>query len=142
MIISDKQLTMSVRELNRLQDGLQRIECRAPGNAREVADDALALKSHIAVLKKDIRAFRALKRGGVKTAKCSSLKELSTVLVKARILSGMTQSDLARSIGTPPQQVQRYESTKYSGVGLRRVIQIAEALDVKVTAEYQVPDVE
>ena len=46
-------------------------------------------------------------------AKSVSLEELRSVLVRARIISGISQSDLASALGANRQQFERYEATVY-----------------------------
>ena len=57
------------------------------------------------------------------------LKEVPNALVRARIASGLTQAALAEKIGLKPQQIQRYESTKYAHASLARIQQIAQAIE-------------
>ncbi len=136
MILSDKQLTISVRELNRLQEDFERFEFFTPEEIAENKAQMNALSDRIAKLKEDIRAYRSLRRGTVNGVKCEGLEDFAQLLIKARIISRMTQSQLARAIGVQPQQIQRYESTEYAGVGLKKAIQIARTLGVKVVAEF------
>ncbi len=136
MILSDKQLTISVRELNRLQGDFERFEFFTPEEIAENKAQMNALSDRIAKLKEDIRAYRSLRRGTVNGVKCEGLEDFAQLLIKARIISRMTQSQLARAIGVQPQQIQRYESTEYAGVGLKKAIQIARTLGVKVVAEF------
>ena len=60
----------------------------------------------------------------------SSLAELPTLLVKARIARGWTQRDLADALGVAEQQMQRYEATGYRAASLARLCDVAEALNV------------
>ena len=94
------------------------------------------LKSQIAELRADIKHYQMLKRGEITVAKAVSLEELPSVLVQARIISGMSQSDLARALGAKPQQVQRYEATDYMGASLAKLIEVSRILKVRVIGEY------
>lgn len=80
--------------------------------------------------------------GAVSTFEGSSLAELATVLVKARIARRWTQRQLAEALGIAEQQVQRYEATEYRSASLARICDVAAALDVTVTerAELRGPD--
>jgi ribosome-binding protein aMBF1 (putative translation factor) len=62
----------------------------------------------------------------------TSLPELATALVKARISKGWTQRQLAEQLGVAEQQVQRYESTGYASASLARLGDIAAALGARV----------
>ena len=140
MILSDKQLTISVREFHGLRDELDQMRIRSPAEAREKAAEVLSLRSRMIKLKKDIRAYRSLRRGTVKDVSCNALEDLPSLLVKARIMSHVTQSELARALGAVPQQIQRYESTGYAGVGLGKVIEISRVLGIKVTAKFELEE--
>lgn len=67
------------------------------------------------------------------TFEASSIEELVTLLVKARVARGWTQRRLADVLGVAEQQVQRYESTGYRSASLARICEIAAALDVTIT---------
>ncbi len=136
MILSDKQLTISSRELASLRETLEQLETAPSSEGRAGERRLNDVKSRIVKLKKDIRAYRSLRRGAVTGAKCASLGDLANLLIEARIMSHMTQSQLARTVGVQPQQIQRYEATGYAGAGLRKVIEISGALGVEVAAEF------
>ncbi len=139
MILSDKQLTISSRELNKLQEALEQVGDSAAskgGSGESESPELDDLKSRVARLRKDIRTYRSLRRGTATSAKCTSLSDLPNLLIKARIISHMSQSQLARVVGVQPQQIQRYEATGYAGVGLRKVVEISRALGIQVVAEF------
>jgi transcriptional regulator with XRE-family HTH domain len=46
---------------------------------------------------------------------------------------------LAQRLGLKKQQVQRYEATRYAGVSLERVQQVADALGVKIREQVFSP---
>ena len=66
------------------------------------------------------------------TFAADSLAELATVLVKARIVRGWTQRQLAAALGVAEQQVQRYEANEYRSASLARLCDIADALGVVI----------
>jgi HTH-type transcriptional regulator/antitoxin HipB len=49
-------------------------------------------------------------------------------LIRARIASGLSQKELAKRLGMPEQQIQRYEAKEYESVSLARIAEIAKAL--------------
>jgi transcriptional regulator with XRE-family HTH domain len=65
----------------------------------------------------------------------------SVALIEGRIAARMTQRDLAKQLGIPEQQVQRWEANGYIGVRLERVQGIADALGLEMlaTVTYDVP---
>jgi transcriptional regulator with XRE-family HTH domain len=61
-----------------------------------------------------------------------SFEELPEVLIKARIARGWTQRQLARKLKLKEQQIQRYESVNYRTVSVGRLLDIAQALDIRL----------
>jgi transcriptional regulator with XRE-family HTH domain len=56
----------------------------------------------------------------------------------ARIASKMTQRQLAEKLGLKPQQIQRYEATRYRTITLERILEVAEALGLKLQAPVSI----
>jgi DNA-binding XRE family transcriptional regulator len=100
-----------------------------------------SLESELAVLREQLDHYEALKTGKVKKRKVSSLRELPLLFIEGRIASGLTQRQLAERLGLPEQQIQRYESTMYSGASLDRLQEVAEALGLELEerATYAAP---
>ncbi len=79
------------------------------------------------------RDYEALKNGSASLS-LHSLRDLPTLLVRARIAAGLSQKQLAEKLGLKPQQIQRYEATHYRTITLERMIEVAEALGLKLSA--------
>ena len=73
-------------------------------------------------LRAEIAEYELLRSGAVSTFEASSLAELPTLLVKARIARGWTQRDLADALGVAEQQMQRYEATGYRAASLAQTL--------------------
>jgi ribosome-binding protein aMBF1 (putative translation factor) len=56
------------------------------------------------------------------------LEAIADDLIKARIAAGMSQASLAKSLRLKPQQIQRYEASKYASASLSRVLEVARVL--------------
>jgi DNA-binding XRE family transcriptional regulator len=91
-----------------------------------------SLESELAILRKDLDRYEALKAGKVKKRKVHSLRELPILLIEGRIAAGLTQRQLGERLGLPEQQIQRYEATLYSGVSLDRLQDVADALGLEI----------
>jgi HTH-type transcriptional regulator/antitoxin HigA len=93
-------------------------------------------------LRTEVEEYEQLRSGTVSTFDASSLAELATLLIKARISRGWTQGRLAQALDVAEQQVQRYESTDYRSASLARVCDVASALGVDISqkAELRDPD--
>lgn len=137
MIYSDKQLGVSMRELTKLKDALSAVQGQAFDHDWMSELEANALGSQISELEADILQYKMLKSGDLPVAKSTSLENLSSLLVQARIAAGMTQSDLARALGARPQQIQRYEATNYMGASLSTLSKVANTLGVRISGEFR-----
>ncbi len=91
-------------------------------------------------LRAEVREYEHLRGGGVSVFEATSLSELATLLVKARIARGWTQRRLAEALGMAEQQVQRYESTAYRSASLARLCDVADALGVTFSERAELTD--
>ncbi len=93
-------------------------------------------------LRTEIEEYERLRSGAVLTFEATSLADVATLLIKARIARGWTQGRLADALGVAEQQVQRYESTAYRSASLARICDVATALalDMSEKAELRDPD--
>lgn len=139
MIYSDRQYAISERELKKLRDALTAAESQnadsEQSRLRGVQIDAI--KSQIATLEADLAHYDLLRSGEITFAKAHSLENLPSVLIQARVASGLSQTDLAVRLGIKAQQVQRYEASDYSGASLDRLIAVCDALNVHITELYE-----
>lgn len=92
-----------------------------------------ALRSQFEELKKQTDDYEALKSGLVSIIEAKSLEDLPEVLIKARIARGLSQKRLAEKLGLKEQQLQRFESENYMSASLRRLAEIAKALNLKMS---------
>lgn len=97
---------------------------------RKVVHDAIA--SEIETLQRQIDHYERLRDGHITSREITSLRDLPSALIEARIAARLTQRQLAERIGVAEQQVQRWEVNDYSGVGLDRLQGIADALGVQI----------
>lgn len=118
------KIKVSVDNFN-LQETSQRLNSVLLAKA-----DLDGLRSEIDVLEDQVHEYEALRSGSVITNQANTLAELHTILIKARIANRLSQRELAEMIGLKEQQIQRYESQKYAGASLRRILEIAKVLKV------------
>ena len=95
-------------------------------NSREAWRDAL---------QKDIAEYEMLKKGDIQSLELESFEQLPEALIKARIIRGLTQAQLAEKLNVMPQQVQRDEATGYIGASFRKILRIQEVLGIEVKQE-------
>jgi DNA-binding XRE family transcriptional regulator len=96
----------------------------------KLMDDALV--SEIDTLREQIEHYEQLRDGRITGREITSLRELPTALIEARIAAKLTQRQLAERISVAEQQIQRWEANDYSGVNLDRVQSIVDALGVQM----------
>lgn len=144
MIANERQYRISKAELRRFEEASASRQDYEPSEGvdprmREVM--AAALESQAETLRSEIERYEDLRDGRVSQRQLEGFLDLLTALVEARIAAGLTQRALAERLGLQEQQVQRWEANLYSGVGMERLQEVADALGMQVreTVSYTVP---
>ena len=90
----------------------------------------------------ETKRYEDLRDGRIGRRELGSLLGLTTALVEARIVAGLTQKQLGERLEVEEQQIQRWEANLYAGVGVERLQEVVDALgmDVKVTVDYAAKD--
>ena len=132
MIYSDKQHRISSRELAKLKEALSAAHRRQSDQGWLKTAEIGALKSQIEEIEAELSHYDLLKAGQITFAKSFALEGLPSILIQARIASGMSQTDLANALGLKPQQIQRYEASDYMGASLAKLIEISRLLGVHI----------
>ncbi len=142
MITNERQYRISRAQLKKLRDAARAFDLEETTKchkSRVLAKAELgALTSEVDNLKAQVREYEDLKSGFVTGLKATSLEELPTVLIKARIAKGLSQRQLANALGVKEQQIQRYESSDYASVSLRRLVRVADALGLSTSEVAEV----
>jgi DNA-binding XRE family transcriptional regulator len=141
VITNERQYGISKTELQRFEGAVGKY---TPGEEvdprmREVMDDAL--RGQAETLRDEIKHYEDLRDGRINKRELGSLRDLPTALIEARIAAGLTQKALGERLEVAEQQVQRWETNLYSGVGVDRLQEVADALGmgVRETVSYAVP---
>lgn len=144
MITNQRQYGITKAELERFEAALKRQQGSAPSpgvhpRIHQAMQDAM--ESEIVELRAQLARYDDLRAGRVAKRTLTSLRELPVALVEGRIAAQLTQRQLAERLSVPEQQVQRWESSSYSGVGIDRLQDIADALGLQLseTVEYAIP---
>jgi transcriptional regulator with XRE-family HTH domain len=66
------------------------------------------------------------------------IQDLPELLIKARLVRNMSQTDLGGLIGVKEQQIQRYEANGYDGVGFARLLEIQYALKLEISCKASI----
>lgn len=137
MIYSDKQYSISRGELGKLKNALAATEALPKDNEWVRELEINGLKSQIVEIEADLSYYDELKAGKVAPSESITLETLPSVLIQARIASGMSQADLAETIGLHLQQIQRYEASEYLGASLSRLIEVSRILNVDTKSLFE-----
>jgi DNA-binding XRE family transcriptional regulator len=139
MIIQNQRQYRSTKaDLARFEESLVALDARDPRDLPSDIDAGMpklmhdAIASWIETLREQIEHYEKLRDGRITSREITSLRELPTALIEARIAARLTQRQLAERIDVAEQQVQRWEANDYSGVNLDRLQSIAEALRVQM----------
>ena len=132
MIANERQYQVTRRKLGELAELKASVERGAAGDDGFRDFQAEALESQMDDLREELAEYEHLREGNTTTIEATTLAGLADALIKARIVRGWTQADMARKLDVSEQQVQRDEANRYSGAALSRLCDIAEALGVDV----------
>jgi HTH-type transcriptional regulator/antitoxin HigA len=133
MITNEKQFRSTRLLIDRLRAGLAALDASSNVHPMFVEAQRSALISQIEELKQDVALYEALRSGQIRTFDAEGLHDLPDILIRARIARGMSQKDLADFLGLKEQQIQRYEAERYHSASLDRLIEVADALNVRIS---------
>jgi ribosome-binding protein aMBF1 (putative translation factor) len=136
MIKNERQYLITKTQANKFKEAIAAFDAKAPdAHPLLVKAQREALESQLKELEAELSEYEKLRSGKLKKLKKSSFQNLPLALIRARIVKGLTQKDLARKLGVKEQQVQRYEETDYASASLSRVNEVIKALDIEVREE-------
>ena len=136
MIYSEKQYTRSKRLLQELNAARVLVAENSTTSDWLKQAELSGLDAQITKTKEEIEHFEKLKDGRISLSKSYTLRELPTLLVDARIAKNLSQTDLAHLLNLSPQQIQRYEATRYMGASLAKLIEVASVLGVQISGMH------
>lgn len=82
-----------------------------------------------------VQAYQSAKDGDIEPLKRRAASDPGASLIIARLAKGWPQKELARRLGLPEQQIQRYEAERYRSISLSSFMRFARALDVNLIAD-------
>ena len=135
MIKNERQYKITQSQIAKFEAALAELAASSGKNARLRQLEEDALRSQLDELRDEAQLYEQLRLGVLESIHIESFNELPLALVKARILAGLSQKELAERLGLKEQQIQRYESTDYASASLTRITQVAEALGVSIAGE-------
>jgi len=133
LIKSDDQRQKTAK---RIEEGQAQIEKIRKSHGPEKAEAfAKVMQRHLDELREQIRVYDELKEKGLGPLHPQHLSEVGPYLVKARIVSGLTQADLAKNLGVSQPMVFKYENSEYQGTDLETLTRVAKALELSLNLE-------
>jgi transcriptional regulator with XRE-family HTH domain len=138
VITNDVQYRTAKAQVDRLQNLADDL-----GQRPSTSDDdellreleTAAVEGQMTELRGQISEYDGLREGRTAVGVLSSLDDLPTLLVRARIASGLSQRGLAERLGLKEQQIQRYESSGYASASLARLREVAGAVGLTESAQ-------
>jgi len=134
MIKNDKQFNITKTRLEEFRRMLADVKSNNDATVdliyKKIEEDAL--ESQILQFEKEIKEYELLKTGKVNYISVDSISNFHEALIKARIIKGWTQAELAAKLDMKEQQIQRYEFTNYDSASISRINEIAEALQIEI----------
>lgn len=141
MIKNQHQLGVSQTAIASLTEEIALLEnAEHPDNRSELQKLQLAaLKAQLDDIQTEVDAYLTLAQNPPSVLEATSLLALPAMLIASRIALGLTQEALGTLIGVHKQTIQRYEDTDYATASFDRITEIAAALNVDVTHQWQLP---
>lgn len=139
MILNERQYGITKTKAREFEQAIAKLR-NSP--EPETINEQLCLKAHLDTLnsqleefKEEIREYEELKKGDIKNLKLDSFEHLPEALIKARIIRGLTQAQLAEILQIKQQQVQRDENNKYASASFTKLLRIQKALNLEIKEE-------
>lgn len=95
---------------------------------KKITSDAIKIMAHIAG--RDPKRKRAFEEEMAK-------REIGTTIYQLRESAGLSQSELARRVGTTQSVISRLEDADYAGHSLAMLNRIAEAMECQVEIRFR-----
>jgi len=138
MIENERQYAVTRKQLAMLADSLAKMQERPDLSLPDVIrqGDLNGIRFLMEDLEAEIAEYEKLRSGQVSSLRLPSLfEDLPSALTRARIARGWTQRDLANTLGTTEQQVQKDEQGGYAKASLARLRRVANVLGMRLSGE-------
>lgn len=142
MIANERQYAITRAELQRFEQAAEEQQHGPSEGIDPRVEKAMVdgLLSQAETLRGELKRYEDLRDGRISKRELEGLRDLPIALIEARIAAGLTQKALGERLGIKEQQVQRWEANLYSGVGVERLQEVADAMGmgVRETVSYAV----
>ena len=138
MILNERQYNVTKSNIAKFNETLNKLKNQP---LPEDTNEQLRLKYHIEALEgqletlnQEIKAYQQLKSGQTNVL-VSSFESLPENLIKARIIRGWSQAQLAERLNVRQQQVQKDEASLYANSSFTKLLRVKNALNLNITEE-------
>jgi hypothetical protein len=142
VITNERQYALTTAAVSRFEQALEGLAehlDEGDDNARALKRiHQAAIESEIDVLRAQLAEYDALRSGTPSTFPVDSLEDLPTAVIKARIVAGLTEHQLAERLGVDPAEIVNAEASEYAETSLGFLMEAAAALGVVVHGQATV----
>ena len=132
MIKNERQYRIAKAQTEKFKSAVNAFDSESPKQGkthpRLIKAQKDAMQSQLESLQRELAEYEGLESGKVPAPDLGYIAVVPQDLIRARIASGLTQKELAKRLGMPEQQIQRYEAKDYESVSLARIAEVARAL--------------
>lgn len=135
MITSDKQLAVTMKKIEVLQDSLKtpkEAETNPFGKA-----SMLQTQSFIKELESEVEEYKQLQANGITEIKIEDFNDIMLIPIRYRIANHMTQDAFARQVKVSSRMIARYEAEGYRNITSRNLQSILDELDLKLLGKLE-----
>lgn len=139
MILNERQYAITKVQIKKFEYAIVELNSIPPPNdenqklRHQLHIDAL--NSQLEEMREEVKEYENLKEGNVKYFRYDSFEKLPEILIKARIVRGLTQEQLANILNVKPQQVQRDEANNYACASFTKILKVQQALNIEIREE-------
>lgn len=134
MITSEKQLAVTSKKIQSLNESLQKMEKEEKPFAKTSIIQSKAL---IKELQNEVKEFEELREKGIDAIVINDLAEVMLVPIKYRIAKKMTQDTFAKEVDFPLRMIVRYESEGYKNITGENLQKILSKLHLKIPGKLK-----
>jgi len=133
MIKNERQYRVAKAQAAKFEEALKAMQTgsrkdRTTTHPRLIKAQKDALESQLESLRRELAEYEELESGNMPPPDLEYISVVPRDLIRARIASGLSQKELAKRLGMPEQQIQRYEAKEYKSVSLARISEVAKVL--------------
>lgn len=142
MIKNERQYRITRARIGEFERALMEVsskEAKSPQDELWLTVQRDAISSQLDELRSQVQEYETLRARGMGALELNSLDELPRILIKARIAAGLSQKEVADRLHLKEQQIQRYESTDFAGVGFDRIKEMMRALGIGLAKGVVLP---